>query len=895
LMALILFSIPARAQLQQPFVFAVDPVNSRTIDVFTRNDLTGVLTRVAGSPFPSKESVNVMTIDFKGRFLFTASYNPSNVSMFTIDPNTGALQEVTNSPFASTATNQPVFLSAESSGQFLYVINFNGSQPGASSIETFQIDTGTPGLVPSTGGPTKLPGLFLNGATHPSGKSFYAVLNIPNVAVPNEASFLLFNGTDGTFTTPSLPLDASTIGTFDCCFGLDPQGLHLAIGTSGSLVVYGLQTDGTIAPGTVADTIQFNGEAFSMSFDPLGHFLYADILNPAVGPTHAIHFYSVAALQESTSSPLPGVFPFPQSWNIDTTAPLIYADQVYQVDSVTGIPAAIIAASPLSSPSPSSPRAIFSQPPGSQPVVGPVATLSATSFFFGSLSVGQSSGAQTLTITSSGGQALSLNTLAITGTNPGDFTESDTCHVPTALQPNTSCSVLITFAPTAAGSRSASLTITDNASPSSESAQLNGTGLTPAPAVALVPGSLDFGTTNVGTNTPMSVTVTNTGTAALHISSVALSGANQNDFTFSDPTCNVAVPVNASCTIIFTFTPLAAGLRTASATITDDAPDAPQFLNLKGNANALPTAAVAVNPSSPDFGTTTQGTTTPMSVAVKNVGGAPLHITNVVLGGANATEFSFSDPTCSVAIPVSGTCTIVVNFAPLVTGVGLANLTLTDDAPDSPQVINIRGAANSAFTAGPAPGGATTVSVSAGQTAQFQLQLTPGAGFVGNVGLSCSGAPANATCMVPGTVAVASGATTPFTVSVSTSGPAMLPPSIPWRVAPLESVRVLLLLAVIPILTMAIRYRWILDGGISVRPLTRSGALCAILLVSVIYVTGCGSVSSTASTTPTPPPPAPPPAVTPSGTFTIVVTPAATSSTGQPLPLTPIQLTLTVK
>jgi hypothetical protein len=95
---LFLFPVPARAQLQHPFVFAVDPANARSIDVFTRNDLTGVLTPVAGSPFPSKKTVNVMTIDFKGRFLFTASYNPSDVSMFTIDPNTGALQEVANSP-----------------------------------------------------------------------------------------------------------------------------------------------------------------------------------------------------------------------------------------------------------------------------------------------------------------------------------------------------------------------------------------------------------------------------------------------------------------------------------------------------------------------------------------------------------------------------------------------------------------------------------------------------------------------------------------------------------------------------------------------------------------------------------------------------------------------------
>ena len=72
---LFLCSISARAQLQQPFVFAADPANPRGIAVFTRNDLTGVLTPIPGSPFPSREEVNVMTLDFTARFLFTATYN----------------------------------------------------------------------------------------------------------------------------------------------------------------------------------------------------------------------------------------------------------------------------------------------------------------------------------------------------------------------------------------------------------------------------------------------------------------------------------------------------------------------------------------------------------------------------------------------------------------------------------------------------------------------------------------------------------------------------------------------------------------------------------------------------------------------------------------------------
>jgi hypothetical protein len=586
-------SIPAYAQFQQPFVFAADPANPLRIDVYTRNDLTGVLTPVPGSPFPSKETVDVLTLDFKGRFLFTASYNPSKISMFTVDPNTGALQEVPNSPFASLFTNSPVFLSTDSSGQFLYVINFNGSKANVSSVESFQIDPVNLYLIPSSAGATDLPGLFLSGATHPSGKSFYAFLNNPQLPTANQAFFLLFDSFNGTFTMPN-PNLVSSAGTFGCCFALDPQGQHLALGVGTELTMYSVQADGTLGPPA---TGFLNGELVSMSFDTFGRFLYADLTNPPTNPDQ-VHIFSTSSLAETPNSPLPSGFPFPEAWTIDPTAPLIYADQVYQVDPLTGVPGSILPVNPFGPAGSGIPRAIFSQPPGSQPILGPIALLSATSLSFGSLSIGQTSSAQTLTITSDGGQALSLNTLTITGTNPGDFAiTSDTCQLPTVLQPGKSCTVLVSFAPTATGSRMAAVTITSNASPTMESAQLNGTGLPPAPTVTLVPGTINFGTVTQGTSTPSNVSVSNSGTAPLHVSNISIGGPNANDFSFSAPTCNAAVPVNSTCTITVTFTPLAPGVRSAIVTLTDDAPDSPQTINVTGDANPAFTPGPAPNGS----------------------------------------------------------------------------------------------------------------------------------------------------------------------------------------------------------------------------------------------------------------------------------------------------------
>src|SRR5713101_5264218 len=379
LIALFLCSIPACAQLQSAFVFAADPAKPNSIDVYTRNDLTGVLTPVPGSPFPSKEPVNVMTLDFEGRYLFTASRNPSNISMFTVDPNTGVLQEVPKSPFASPSTNDPVFLSTESSGQFLYVIDFNSSHAGASSFESFQIDPVNLDLIPSSSGATQLPGLFLTGATHPSGKSFYAFLNAPFSSIPNEAFFLHFDSSTGKFTIPD-PNMGSSAGAFGCCLALDPQGKSLALGVTSLLTLYSLQADGTLAPNPTTGFV--NGEALSMAFDTFGRFLYVGLPQT---PTNSasVRVISPVTLLETSNSPLPSSFPSPGSWIVDPTAPLLFADQVYQIDPQTGLPSSILPTNPLIQP------AVFSKPPGTQPIVGPIALLSAMSFSLGSLPIGQ--------------------------------------------------------------------------------------------------------------------------------------------------------------------------------------------------------------------------------------------------------------------------------------------------------------------------------------------------------------------------------------------------------------------------------------------------------------------------------------------------------------------------
>jgi hypothetical protein len=117
-------------------------------------------------------------------------------------------------------------------------------------------------------------------------------------------------------------------------------------------------------------------------------------------------------------------------------------------------------------------------------VAAPVVSLAPASLSFGSLQVGGSSAAQSVTLTNTGTAALTIASVALTGANPGDFAQATTCPLgPLTLAAGANCSISVSFGPTAAGARSASVSIVDDAGGSPQSVSLSGTGTT-APSIA---------------------------------------------------------------------------------------------------------------------------------------------------------------------------------------------------------------------------------------------------------------------------------------------------------------------------------------------------------------------------------------------------------------------------
>jgi hypothetical protein len=110
------------------------------------------------------------------------------------------------------------------------------------------------------------------------------------------------------------------------------------------------------------------------------------------------------------------------------------------------------------------------------PTTAPAVAFTPTSLTFAAQAIGTTSAPQTINVANTGNAPLFINSAATRGANPLDFTQtSDGCSGVT-LAAGTSCSVSITFSPTASGARSATFILTDNAASSPQTVPISGTG-----------------------------------------------------------------------------------------------------------------------------------------------------------------------------------------------------------------------------------------------------------------------------------------------------------------------------------------------------------------------------------------------------------------------------------
>ena len=317
--------------------------------------------------------------------------------------------------------------------------------------------------------------------------------------------------------------------------------------------------------------------------------------------------------------------------------------------------------------------------------IAPVLTLSGnTMAFTSSLNTPAS---QTLTVSNTGTAVMTISSLLLSGTNSNQFAITNGCGATVAI--GASCTVTVRFTPTSTGNKTASIAVNVAAPATSQTVALTGT--VPAPVLAVSPTSASFSSSLNTTTAGQTLTVSNTGTAVMTISSLLLSGTNSNQFAITNG-CGTTVAIGASCTVTVRFTPTSTGNKTASIAVNVAAPATSQTVTLTGT---VPAPALTLTPTSINFGNTTRGTTSAaQSVTVSNSGTAAMTISSITLTGTSAAMYTIASNTCGASLAAGASCTVTVSFAPsrgTNTGTKSASLSVAVGSPATSGTVSLTG------------------------------------------------------------------------------------------------------------------------------------------------------------------------------------------------------------
>ncbi len=299
-------------------------------------------------------------------------------------------------------------------------------------------------------------------------------------------------------------------------------------------------------------------------------------------------------------------------------------------------------------------------------------TVTPSTYSFGNHPVGEAIAPKLVTLTNTQTVPLTISSIAIAGgTAPGDYTWGGNCPIsPKQLAAGRSCTITVTFAPSALGSLTATLTVTDNASNSPQTVALSGTGTAP---VAVSPTSLTFASRLVGTTSAANtVSVLNHLNTQLLFSSIVVSGP----FAIASNTCGSGIAAGAKCTVGITFTPTAIGPLTGTLTINYNAFGSPSLVALSGTGNDNGLTSINVTPANPSI---PAGTARQFTATGNFRTGGPQNLTSFVAwssgqsnvaaiaAGGLATGLTVGSSTISATLgSTSGTTTLTVTAPTLV-------------------------------------------------------------------------------------------------------------------------------------------------------------------------------------------------------------------------------------
>ncbi|MBV8079981.1 MAG: choice-of-anchor D domain-containing protein, partial [Actinobacteria bacterium] len=303
---------------------------------------------------------------------------------------------------------------------------------------------------------------------------------------------------------------------------------------------------------------------------------------------------------------------------------------------------------------------------------------------FGNVYAGQS---KTLTLTFSNpgtDDAHITGNPSLVGPNAADFAilgQTFSCpQQPPRVPAGSSCGIQIKFTPSGTQAETATLTLPNDSSDGPQTITFLGSGINPQLTATAPPA---FGPTAIGGHAAQDVTVKNTGTTSLVISSASISSGG--DYTAGIGTCASPVPAGGTCVVHVTFSPTVTGSDNGTLKLVSNAQSSPDSVALSGSGIDPKVSG----PASTSFGGVQVGSSSTQSITLTSSGTTPLTVGTVSLTG---TSFSVVSDGCSGQTVTPGsTCTVQVKFTAASGGHFTGTLTVPSNALSSPDTFAVNG------------------------------------------------------------------------------------------------------------------------------------------------------------------------------------------------------------
>lgn len=316
------------------------------------------------------------------------------------------------------------------------------------------------------------------------------------------------------------------------------------------------------------------------------------------------------------------------------------------------------------------------------PSASPALKVSATTLQFGSVPIGGDA-QQSLTMTSTGTAPLQISSLSAQG---GAFSTQSPA-LPLTLQPGQALTLPVKFGPKTSGGENGQLVIASNAAATpSVTVDLIGNGAAPAPpppaagtpALTLSSTVVNFGSVAVGSQGSNSVTLTSSGTAAVVLQSVAVSGTG---FSVGQLHLPLTLAAGQQITLPLSFAPASAGAQQGQVTLTDNATGSPSTISLAGTGTT--TASLSV-PTNVDFGDVTVGSEGDKTITLVSNGTGPVTVSAITVAGAS---FADSIQALPQVLQPNQQMSVKLKFDPKAEGNATGTVTVSSNSASSPSSV----------------------------------------------------------------------------------------------------------------------------------------------------------------------------------------------------------------